>query len=160
MALNFNKIMLSGRITAAPELKRTPSDISVTQFTIAVNRRFTKQGEQAQADFIDIVCWRQQAEFVTKYFTKGSPIFVIGALQTRTWKDNEGKTRKTFEVVADEVMFVESRSQNGGQGSSQGGNFYDNQRIDSVPSGFDGGFDFDSAGGDFTPLSSEDDLPF
>ena len=82
---SFNKVILVGNLTADPELKKTPSGVSVTSFSIAVNRRFTKQGEQPQTDFINIVAWRQTAEFVARYFNKGRPILVCGQLQTRSW---------------------------------------------------------------------------
>lgn len=155
MALNFNKIMLGGRLTDTPELKRTSSDISVTRFTLAVNRRFTKQGEQPQADFIDVVCWRNTAEFVSKYFTKGSAMFVVGSLQTRVWKDNDGKSRKSVEVVADEVSFVESRSS---ASASPSGGYSQIRPGNNVPSGFDG-FDFDGPDG-FSVGAGDDELPF
>ena len=102
---SFNKVILIGNMTADPELKQTTSGISVCSFSIAVNRRFSKDGEQA-CDFITIQAWRQQAEFVSKYFKKGKPILVCGQLQTRTWTDKQGDKRYATEVVADEVSFV------------------------------------------------------
>ena len=102
---SFNKVILIGNMTADPELKQTASGISVCSFNIAINRRFAKDGEQA-CDFISIVSWRQQAEFVSKHFKKGKPILVCGQLQTRTWTDNQGNKRYATEVVADEVSFV------------------------------------------------------
>jgi len=113
---NLNRVLLIGRLTADPELRHTTSDIPVASFSVAVNRR-TRSGEQSQADFIDIVAWRQLAEFVTRFFKKGSPIFVSGSLQLRTWKDSQGNNRRTFEVVADDLQFVESRRDS--QGSSE-----------------------------------------
>ena len=104
---SFNKVILVGNMTADPELKQTTSGTSVCSFSIAVNRRFTKpeQGQQT-VDFINIVTWRQSAEFVSRYFKKGNPILVCGQLQTRTWTDNQGVKRYATEVVADEVSFV------------------------------------------------------
>ena len=104
---SFNKVILVGNMTADPELKQTTSGTSVCSFSIAVNRRFTKpeQGQQT-VDFINIVTWRQSAEFVSRYFKKGNPILVCGQLQTRTWTDNQGAKRYATEVVADEVSFV------------------------------------------------------
>ena len=99
---SFNKVILIGNMTADPELRQTPSGVSTCSFNIAVNRRFSKEGEQA-CDFITIVTWRQQAEFVTRYFKKGKPILVCGSLQTRTWTDKDGNKRYATEVVADEV---------------------------------------------------------
>ena len=105
---SFNKVILIGNMTADPELKQTPSGVSVCAFSIAVNRRFAKDGEQ-NVDFINIVAWRQSAEFVSRYFKKGNPILVCGALQTRNYTDNQGQKRYVTEVVADEVSFVESK---------------------------------------------------
>lgn len=102
---SFNKVILIGNMTADPELKNTQSGISVCTFSIAVNRKFSKEGEQA-CDFITIQAWRQTAEFVTRYFKKGKPILVCGQLQTRTWTDKDGNKRYATEVVADEVSFV------------------------------------------------------
>jgi single-strand DNA-binding protein len=108
---SFNKVILIGNMTSDPELKQTQGGLSVCSFSIAVNRRFAKDGEQ-NCDFINIVAWRQQAEFVTRYFKKGNPILVCGQLQTRTWTDNQGNKRYATEVVADEVSFVGSNSSN------------------------------------------------
>lgn len=104
---SFNKAILIGNMTADPELKQTTSGISVCTFSIAVNRRFAKaeQGQQ-NVDFITIQTWRQQAEFVSRYFKKGQPILVCGQIQTRNWTDNQGNKRYATEVVADEVSFV------------------------------------------------------
>ena len=112
---SFNKVILIGNMTADPELKQTTGGVSVCSFSIAVNRRFTKNAEQGQqtVDFINIVSWRQNAEFVSRYFKKGNPILVCGQLQTRTWTDNAGQKRYATEVQADEVSFVTSANQNG-----------------------------------------------
>ena len=85
----LNKVILMGRITTDPELKHTPSNVAVCSFSLAVNRRFNRN----ETDFIDIVAWRQQAEFISKYFTKGQQMVVCGALQTRTWEDKNGNKR-------------------------------------------------------------------
>ena len=104
---SFNKVILIGNMTADPELKQTAAGISVCSFSIAVNRRFGKaeQGQQT-VDFINIVTWRQSAEFVSRYFKKGNPILVCGQLQTRTWTDAQGQKRYATDVVADEVSFT------------------------------------------------------
>ena len=102
---SFNKVILIGNMTADPELKQTQSGVSVCSCSIAVNRRFAKENEQ-NVDYINIVAWRQQAEFLCRYFKKGNPILVCGQLQTRSWNDNQGQKRYTTEVVADEVSFV------------------------------------------------------
>ena len=104
---SFNKVILIGNMTADPELKQSQSGLSVCSFSIAVNRKYNKGGNN-EVDFITIVAWRQQAEFVTRYFRKGKPILVCGQLQTRTWTDNQGNKRYATEVVADEVSFVGS----------------------------------------------------
>lgn len=120
MSLNLNKVVLAGRVTADIELKQTSSGIAVVSFTIAVNRRYVSKsadaGNQPQADFISVTAWRSTAEFISKYFHKGSPICVTGSIQTRTWQDQNGQKRYATEVVADEAMFVESKSE-GGSGS-------------------------------------------
>lgn len=105
---NLNLSMLIGRLTQDPELKTTPNGVSVTSFSIAVNRQYSKDKEQ-QTDFINIVAWRNTAEFIAKYFRKGSAIFIKGAIQTRSWTDNSGNKRYATEVVADEAQFVESK---------------------------------------------------
>lgn len=102
---SFNKVILIGNMAVDPELKQTTSGISVCSFSIAVNRKFAKEGEQS-CDFITIQTWRQTAEFVSRYFKKGKPILVCGQLQVRTWNDNQGNKRYATEVVADEVSFV------------------------------------------------------
>ena len=104
---SFNKVILMGNMTADPELRQTTSGLSVCSFSIAVNRRVSKSEQNQQSvDFINIVAWRQQAEFVSRYFKKGNPILVCGQLQTRTWTDNQGQKRYATDVVADEVSFV------------------------------------------------------
>lgn len=108
----MNKVVLMGRLTKEPELRYTPNNVAVCQFTVAVDRRFKTDG-QNQADFIPVVAWRQSAEFVSKYFTKGSRIAVVGSIQTRSWDDNDGKRHYVTEVIADEVEFCESKRQDG-----------------------------------------------
>ena len=111
---DLNKVILMGHMTADPELKQTASGISVCSFSIGVNRRYSKadQGQQS-VDFINIVSWRQQAEFVSRYFKKGSCIVVCGSLQTRNWTDQQGQKRYVTEVVADEVSFGAPAAQSG-----------------------------------------------
>ena len=99
----LNRVILMGRITQELELKTTASGISVTSFSIAVDRNYVKQGEQRQTDFINIVCWRQQAEFVCRYFGKGSMIAIEGQLQSRTYQAKDGTNRYVTEVVAEEA---------------------------------------------------------
>lgn len=101
----MNSVVLLGRMAADPELRQTGNGVPVTSFTIAVDRPFSKGGER-QTDWIDIVAWRNTAEFICKYFQKGSPIVITGSLQTRNWEDKSGLKRKSVEVIADTVEFV------------------------------------------------------
>lgn len=139
-SLNLNKVVLCGRLTADIELKQTQSGVHVCSFTIAVNRRIAKEGEQ-QADFISVVAWRQTAEFISKYFKKGNSICVSGSIQTRSWKDNNGNNRYATEVVADEAMFVDSKSEGSASTTS-----YDAPAYASAPK--------------FEEIKTDDDLPF
>ena len=119
----FNKVILMGRLTSDPELKQSQNGVSVTSFNLAVDRRY---GQDKQTDFITIVAWRQTAEFICKYFGKGTAMLVCGELQTRSWTDKEGNKRYATEVVASEASFCESKkasetnyapdNQNGSQG--------------------------------------------
>ena len=166
----MNKVILMGRLTRDVELRQTPNGISVARFSIAVNRRFAKEGQQ-QADFIECVAWRQQAEFIARYFGKGRMIAVVGSIQTRSWDDQEGKKRYATEVVVDEVHFTGSKAESGGSqgGYNNGGygnNGYQNNSYQSAPAApapapmqdpFAGGFD---DGGFMDIDGSEDDLPF
>ena len=108
----LNIAALMGRLTADPELKSTPQGISVTTFIIAVDRSFVRQGAERKADFINIVAWRNAAEFVCKYFRKGNMIAVNGSIQIRTYQDKNGVNRKVFEVVADSIHFAGSNHAN------------------------------------------------
>lgn len=153
-SLNLNKVILVGRMTADPELKQTQSGVSVTSFSIAVNRRYAKNGEQQQADFLNIVAWRQSAEFVTKYFRKGSAICIIGSLQSRSWTDQNGQKRYATEVVADEVNFVDSKS----DGSAPNSGFAPYAANDSFST--PAYASNEEASSKFEELSNDDDLPF
>jgi len=148
---SFNKVILIGNMVADPELKTTPNGVNVCSFRIAVGRRYTKPNEPQQTDFIDIVTWRNQAEFVTKYFTKGKPILVCGSIQTRNWEDKDGKKRTTVEVIADEVSFVERKSISDGYGDSA-------SSMSSVGSPY--ASSYESSSPKFEEISSDDDLPF
>ena len=157
----LNHIVVMGRLTRDPELRRTGSGIAVASFTLAVDRDFAAQGAERETDFVDIVAWRSTAEFVSKYFTKGRMAVVSGRLQIRNWQDKEGNKRRSAEVVADNVYFGDSR------------------RDGAAPGGFDqsaGGYGSPSYGGapayaapaapaapasDFAMLEGDDDqLPF
>lgn len=110
----LNVVCLMGRLAADPELRHTQSQIPVTSFRIAVDRTFQSKGQEKQTDWIDIVAWRNTAEFVTRYFHKGSMIAVQGSIQTRSYTDKDGNKRTAFEVVADNVFFGESKRDSGG----------------------------------------------
>lgn len=107
---NFNKVILGGRLTADPELKTTPGGISVTSFTIAVNRR-GQADKESTADFFNVTAWRNTAEFITKYFRKSSSICVMGSIQTRTWQGTDGQKKFATEIVADEACFVDAKNE-------------------------------------------------
>ena len=111
---NFNKVILGGRLTTDIEQKQTQSGISVCNFTIAVNRKATKDGKQ-EADFITCQAWRGTAEFLSKYFKKGSAVCVVGQIQTRSWTDANGQKKYATDVIVDEAMFVDGK--NDAQGS-------------------------------------------
>ena len=102
----MNKVTLIGRLTADPELRQTGEGTNVTNFTLAVTRPYSGKESEPQTDWIDIVAWRNTAEFVCKYFQKGSPIVVEGSIQTRIWEDKAGQKRKSVEIVAENVEFV------------------------------------------------------
>ena len=129
----MNKVILKGRLTATPELKKTATDIYVTDFSVAVNRRFNKE----QTDFINCQAWRSTAEFITNHFTKGKEILVVGELHIEKW-DKDGETRYSARVVVDEVYFCGSKENNKSQ-----------KDMDTNTDDFDG----------FTPVET-DDLPF
>ena len=109
----LNTAILMGRLVADPELRHTPNNVAVTSFTIAVDRSYVKAGTERQADFIDIVAWRNTAEFVCRYFRKGQMIALQGSIQTRSYTDSQGIKRKAFEVVADGVHFCGGKSESG-----------------------------------------------
>ena len=108
----MNKVILMGRLTKDPETRYTQTtNTQVTSFTLAVNRRFVKEGEERQADFINIVAWNKTAEFVSKYFKKGQQVGVIGRLQTRNWEDEQGQKHYVTEVIAEEVYFADTKKE-------------------------------------------------
>lgn len=108
----LNCAVIMGRLTADPELRTTNTGISVTSFTVAVDRSFVRAGEQRQADFINVVAWRQTADFVTRYFHKGSMIALQGSIQTRNYEDKNGNKRTAVEIVASEVSFCGGKNEN------------------------------------------------
>lgn len=131
----LNCAIIMGRLTAAPELKTTPNGVSVTSFRIAVDRKF-RQGEERQADFIDVVAWRQTAEFVCRYFRKGSMIAVQGSIQSRNYEDRNGQKRTSIEIVAENVSFC-------------------GDKPETAPQSVDGDNQMKTAG-----INDDDELPF
>jgi single-strand DNA-binding protein len=109
-----NKVLLAGRLTADPELKYTPNGLPVVHFRMAVDRPFKNAQGERETDFIDVVAWRQRAEFVSKYFTKGKLIFVEGRIEVRSWETPEKERRRAVEVQAEAVSFLEPRRDSGG----------------------------------------------
>ena len=153
----LNRAILMGRLTADPELRQTPNGVSVASFTLAVNRNYSKNAQQ-QTDFIDIVAWRQTAEFVSRYFRKGQLVAVDGRIETRSYTDRNGVNRKAFEIVAEQVHFAESKA------SSERAASYQQPAPTpfEVPSSVaQQAQTFESGDlGDFSEIPADDDLPF
>ena len=145
----MNNVVLVGRLTRDPELRYTPSNVAVVTFSIAVDRNFVRAGEEKKTDFINVVAWRQQADFVTKYFRKGSMIAVQGSIQTRAYEDKQGNKRTAVEVVADNVSFCGSKNETGSSYS----------REDSYAAAQPAPSYSTADEGDFKEIP-EDDLPF
>lgn len=139
----MNKVILMGRLTKDPEVRYTQTNNTlVASFSLAINRRFVKAGEERQADFINIVAWSKTGEFCSKYFKKGQQVAVVGRIQTRTWDDENGQKRYVTEVVAEEAYFADSKR-------------------DGDASGFENTFGESIAqSGEFQVTSSDNDLPF
>lgn len=133
-------MILLGRLTAEPELKQTPSGVFLTNFQLAVDCRFKDKAGERKADFINIVAWRQSAEFVCRYFGKGDPVGVEGSIQTRNYEDKQGNRRTAFEVVAERVFFVGGKRPGKDGGNASGGQA--------------------SGSGDFEEVEDGRDLPF
>ena len=138
---NFNKVILGGRLTQDIELKQTQSGLSVCTFSLAVNRKVAKDQEQ-KTDFFTCTAWRQTAEFLSRYFKKGSSLCIVGSLQVREWEDKNGQKRYSTEIVVDEAMFVDSKSDSQGADATAGYNPY----LNAEPQ--------------FEAVNTDDDLPF
>ena len=143
----LNCCVIMGRLTADPELRTTANNLSVTTFTVAVDRGYARPGEEKQTDFIPVTAWKTTADFVTKYFRKGSMIAVQGALQTRKYDDNNGNKRTAFEIVASNVSFCGSKAESAAAPSAGGTNpnasSYSNANTE-----------------DFSTVVEDDDFPF
>ena len=161
----LNHITIMGRLTRDPELRRTGSGVAVASFSVAVDRDFGRnENGEKETDFIDCVAWRNTAEFVSKYATKGRMVVVSGRLQIRSWTDKDGNKRRTAEVVADNVYFGDSRRDNEG-GNAYGGNTYGGNSFGggySAPAPSYGGYSAPAApASDFAMLEDDDaQLPF
>ena len=144
----INNVVLMGRLVATPELRNTQTGIAVTTFTLAVERSFARAGEQRQADFINCVAWRNSAEFISRYFQKGSMLAITGSLQTRNYEDKNGNKRTATEVIVDQASFCGSKSETGTSGFS-------------APSAMPAAPSFATGSeGDFEEIAGDDDLPF
>lgn len=143
---NLNKVIIGGRITADVELKQTPAGVPVATFSIAVNRKPGKDGQQ-QTDFFNVTAWRNTAEFVSKYFGKGSSICIIGSIQNRSWTDQNGQKRTATDIIADEVQFVDSKNDAQGTGAGSPHSY--------IPEAYT-----KPQGAEYEPVSADDDLPF
>ena len=151
----LNVVAIMGRLVADPELRTTPAGHSVCSFRIACDRSYVQQGQERQADFIDIVAWRQQADFVSKYFQKGSMIAIDGSLQTRNYQDKNGNNRTAVEVVANNISFAGAKRQD-----AQSAPSYEQQTANHVKQAkAQTGFAQGSAD-DFAVIDDNDDLPF
>ncbi len=158
----LNHIVLMGRLTRDPELRKTQSGVSVASFSLAVDRDFqNRDSGEKQTDFIDIVAWRNTAEFVSKYFTKGRMAVVSGRLQIRDWTDREGGKRRSAEVVADNVYFGDSKR----DGAAPGGNSYGGSGSYGGGNSYGGGqsygnYDGPAISADFSEADDDGELPF
>ena len=149
--MSINISVLTGRLTADPELKYTPNNVPVTSFSLAVDRKYQPQGEEKKTDFIDCVAWRNTAEFICKHFGKGSMIGIEGEIQTRTYTDKEGKNRKVTEIVINNASFCGSKADN-----AQG----NNRPAETEKTPQNANFNTNTANNDFTEVEADDDLPF
>jgi single-strand DNA-binding protein len=152
MSLNLNKVILAGRVVAEPELKQTPSGTSVCSIRIAVNRRFQSRDSQQQneADFFNVTAWQNNAEFIAKYFHKGSAICVCGRIQNRTYTDQSGQKRTWTDIVAEEVSFVESRNSQDNQSGYGAPDTYSAPAYSTAQ----------TSAPKFEEIKTDDDLPF
>ena len=142
----MNKVILMGRLTRDPEVRYTQTNNTlVASFSLAINRRFVRQGEERQADFINIVAWSKLGEFCSKYFKKGQQVSIVGRLQTRTWDDDKGQKHYITEVIAEEAYFADSKR------DGEGANANFDATFGTMPAA--------NSGSDFE-ISSGDDLPF
>ena len=153
----YNKVIMMGRIVNDIELKATPSGVNVATFRIAVDRRFQTKGEERKSDFFNIVAWRQQADFVSRYFSKGRMVLIEGELNTRNYTDKNGNPSTWYEIVADRISFTgEAKQQSGAYtdtyGSAPAPSVPQQQAVPAAAPA--------AATSDFAPAGSDDDYPF
>jgi single-strand DNA-binding protein len=159
----LNKAIIMGRLTRDPEVRYTPNNTAVSTITVAVDRAFVRQGEERETDFIDVVCWANRADFVAKWFKKGSMIIVEGRIQTRKWKDKYDQNRVNFEIVAENLLFGETKASADSSAqyerSEQGyQNAYQPPQKSETSSKE---YNFSTAPiADFKELADDDDVPF
>ena len=151
----LNVVAIMGRLVADPELRTTTQGHSVCSFRIACDRSYVQQGQERQADFIDVVAWRHQADFVSKYFQKGGMIAIEGSLQTRQYQDKQGNNRTAVEVVANNISFAGAKRQDGQSAPS-----YEQQTISHVQQAKEQSGFAQGSTDDFAVISDNDDLPF
>ena len=149
----YNKVIMMGRLVADPELKTTPQGVSVCSFRIAVDRRFQQKGEEKKSDFFNVVAWRQQGEFVSKYFSKGRMILVEGEMTTRQYTDKNGNPSTWYEIVADRCTFADSKP----QGDSGAAGYYGSAPTPSASPAQQG---YSAPAQSFAPAATDDDYPF
>lgn len=160
----LNKAILMGRLTRDPELRYTPNgNVPVVTFTLAVDRNYSGNGRERQTDFIDIVAWRRQAEFVSQWFTKGMMAIVVGSIQSRRWQEKNGNNRTSIEVVADEIQFGETKKSRESNMGYQGGyqDSYSPAPQQAPASRPAPSFDMPAGDSDFSEISDDDgEVPF
>lgn len=154
----YNKVIMMGRLVSDPELRTTPQGVNVCSFRIAVDRRFQQKGEERKSDFFNIVAWRQQAEFVNRYFSKGRMILVEGELTTRNYTDKNGNPSTWYEIVADRISFTGEKSQGGAYSDYAASASSSAPAPASAPAA--PAPQASAPAGDFSPAASDDDYPF
>lgn len=154
----YNKVIMMGRLVSDPELRTTPQGVNVCSFRIAVDRRFQQKGEERKSDFFNIVAWRQQAEFVNRYFSKGRMILVEGELTTRNYTDKNGNPSTWYEIVADRISFTGEKSQGGAYSEYAASASSSAPAPASAPAA--PAPQASAPAGDFSPAATDDDYPF
>ena len=161
----LNRVILMGRLTAEPDYRTTQSGATMARFTLAVDRDYSGQNNERQTDFLDVITWRQRADFVSKYFHKGQLVAVQGSIQVSSYTDREGTKRRSWDIVADQVYFAEGKRDNGYQNNNYDYSRYDQMTPPPAPAAQQPSYGEPASSyqsgdsGDFTPVA-DDDLPF